>query len=128
MTGTEGLNSQEINGAVDRPEGVPAPDEVFEMFERGEFDVRPVEASATEEQPLLKVIQQDVLNWARDRAQAIRAAGKKGTWDGRRDVRGRTFADREKPHFVGRYTGKCAVTPHLLKTEYGEPDARALLQ
>jgi hypothetical protein len=70
------------------------------------------------------VPERDLLDWIQDRAQAVRDAGRRGTWTDRRDTRGRSFANRERPSFVGRYRGSCKVTPQMLNVEFGglDPD------
>ena len=60
-----------------------------------------------------EVLQVGFTSWARNKASQIRAAGHRATWEGRRDVRGRTFADRERG-FVGKYAGKCAIPQSMV--------------
>lgn len=108
----ESLSTQEVslihNGAVAEGVQLPSVDEVYDAFEQ--------------EQELAMVISGDVSTWEEQQARAVRAAGHLGTEEGRRGMRERTFADREKLPFIGRYVGKAAVTPKLLEREYGSPD------
>lgn len=97
-----------------------------EPSEMGAPDIGP-----GEEAPVVTVVEgdplvsdRDLLDWIQDRVQAVRDAGKRGTWDDRRDIRSRSFANRQKPEFVGRYQGPCKVTEQLLNIEYGGLDPR----
>ena len=129
-----GANPIIVEGGPDlgvaQTQGEPAPSHLSlvanlgaEALDEGEFDAPGPEVAAAEGRPI--VPERDPLDWVHDRVKAVRAAGKRGTSTGRRDTRGRTFADREKPPFVGRYPGKCKVTPQMLNVEYGglDPDS-----
>lgn len=63
------------------------------------------------------VTESDFAAWAHRQTAARRAAGHRGSWEGRRDMRGRTFAERDRQGFVGRYRGSCKVTPQMLDAE-----------
>src|SRR5690242_2515572 len=91
-------------GVADPLVEVPTEEELFEMLESGELD-------GSEEAAPSPVAESDVASWALVKERAVRAAGHRGTWAGRRGTRERTFADRDRPPFVGRYAGKAAVTP-----------------
>jgi hypothetical protein len=93
----------------------PTADEVFDAFEQGKFD--DPEAAIGKGAQLSAALQEGVMNWARERAEALRAAGRRATWADRRDMRGRTFAERDRQGFIGRYNGSCRVTPQMLDAE-----------
>ena len=75
--------------------------------------------SAGEQQPI--VLPEELELWEQQRERAVREAGSRGTWDGRRDVRGRhdhlnSSAEAEGiPDFRGKYVGKCAVNMNDLE-------------
>ena len=62
----------------------------------------------------------EVRDWDSEQLDNIRGAGWRGTWAGRRKLRSRTFADRERG-FRGKYQGPCYVPTSLIEVEYG-PD------
>jgi hypothetical protein len=101
--GAEGLNDQTTQNG----DYVPTVNQVFDAFEA--------------EQELAVVISGDVRRWEEDCARAVRAAGRRGTHEGRHGSFDSTDG-HERPDFVGRYPGKATVTPQLLEREYGSPD------
>ncbi len=66
----------------------------------------------------------DIVTWRRHVVRSVREAGRRGTSD-RRDTR--DLAGREKPPFVGRYRGKCAVTSQVLR-EYDPSELGPMIE
>jgi hypothetical protein len=60
------------------------------------------------------VPERDLLDWIEDRVQAVRGAGRRGTWEDRRGTRDSRNERKYRQGFFGRYAGKCTVTHEML--------------
>ncbi len=107
-----------------------------EAIERQAIEERYAELDGADVSDPLPVAAEDVEAWTKRRFKRIREAGLRATWAGRRDLRGRTFADRESVGpdgeriFKGRYPGKCrlprGIFPIVIEKEYGGLGSEAI--
>ncbi len=78
----------------------------------------------------LPVAGEEVEAWQKRRFDRIREAGVRATWEGRRGLRERSFADRDavgpdgERIFKGRHT-KCKIPEGVIVREYGDISAEA---